>query len=120
MTNALIEIAPALDGYNLMIVRDDDIGHQLVFTGKRPIHIVTWKGYLAIAGPKGSYVFWKTPDMFRFFRMAPNDWNINRDGGQSVNPEYWHEKLVSKGKLSKNFIWNCYAIAWGIAKYDDL
>lgn len=62
-------------------------------SSNRWFDIVTWPGFLAYAGDMGSFVFSRLPDMFEFFRMSKDDWNFNRDGGLSINPGYWGEKL---------------------------
>jgi hypothetical protein len=121
-----------VESYQLSVLRDEGLDRHLKFkrTDAQPIHIVTWDGYLAITGPKGAWVFWKWFDMFKFFRSPrhPSNWNHNQDGGLSIDPFYWYEKLVSvslresssaKARLPSRFIWSCYAIAWGIARYDE-
>lgn len=54
--------------------------------------ITTWPNYLAITGDLGSYVFTRSPDMFKFFREA--------DGpkADNINPGYWEEKVCAADK----------------------
>jgi hypothetical protein len=46
------------------VMGDDGFDRHLMFNRSEsmPIHIVTWKGYLTITGPKGGWVFWKVAD----------------------------------------------------------
>lgn len=46
-------------------------------------NITTWPGYLCISGDMGSFVFYRLPDMFQFFR------------GEKINPDYWSQKLTA-------------------------
>lgn len=46
--------------------------------------LVTWPGYLTIAGDCGTYTFARTDDMFEFFRGS---------GKYGLNPGYWAEKV---------------------------
>lgn len=48
--------------------------------------LITWPGYLSVAGDMGEYVFQRTTDMFSFFKV-----NINE--AVWINPGYWSEKL---------------------------
>lgn len=50
--------------------------------------LVTWPGALCIRGDCGTYVFSRIEDMFDFFRSP---------SGQ-INPGYWEEKCVSRGR----------------------
>ncbi len=43
--------------------------------------IITWPGYLVMAGDAGNYMFSRIEDMFDFFT------------GEQINPAYWAEKL---------------------------
>lgn len=45
-------------------------------------NIVTWPGYLAVAGDAGDWLFARVPDMFEFFGRS-----------HGINPQYWSEKL---------------------------
>jgi hypothetical protein len=44
--------------------------------------LITWPGYLTIAGDMGTFTFERTEDMFTFFR-----------GAGDINPQYWGEKI---------------------------
>lgn len=65
--------------------------------------LVTWNGHLCIYGDMGTSVFNRIEDMFCFFRMSKDDFN-NR-GDLSINPGYWHEKLlaISRPEGSREF-----------------
>lgn len=92
--------------HTMEIVRDDGVSRHIRF--KKPIEmayyfdIVTWPGTLVISGDCGTWIFSRTSDMFEFFRTKKNDWNYNKNGGLSINPSYWAEKLLavdaSRGK----------------------
>jgi len=50
--------------------------------------IVTWPGYLAYVGDMGAFTFWRTEDMFGFFRRKDN----------RINPGYWSEKVEARDR----------------------
>jgi hypothetical protein len=52
-------------------------------TGIQSFQIITFPGYLVYVGDMGSFTFWRTDDMFGFFR--------NPEG--KINPGYWSEEL---------------------------
>jgi hypothetical protein len=85
--------------HQLEIIRDDGVHRHLRF--KRPetisyyFDILTWPGKLCISGDCGTWVFARIHDMFDFFRTDERDFNYNRDGGLSINPGYWSEKLLA-------------------------
>ena len=85
--------------HQMQIIRDDGVSRHLQF--KRPgtscyyFDIITWPGKLCISGDCGTWVFARIHDMFDFFRTDENDFNFNRDGGLSINPGYWSEKLLA-------------------------
>lgn len=85
----------------MKVVSDDGLHRQITFSRNESsvyrFDLITWPGHLCITGDCGTYVFSRVPDMFEFFRMDDNDWNKNRDGGLSINPRYWGEKLLSIG-----------------------
>jgi hypothetical protein len=62
-------------------------------TGCYHFDLITYPGHLVYSGDMGCYVFSRVDDMFEFFRTDPRDWNYNRNGGLSINPGYWSEKL---------------------------
>lgn len=45
--------------------------------------LITWPGYLTIAGDMGTFTFSRTRDMFEFFG----------DGEHGISPGYWQEKI---------------------------
>jgi hypothetical protein len=57
-------------------------------TGFDSFHITTWPGYLAYSGDMGTFVFWRTDDMFTFFRRDDHE----------INPGYWAEKLEASDR----------------------
>ena len=74
-------------------VRHDDGIYRHLYcakpgTGMESFHITTWPGYLAYSGDMGTFVFWRTNDMFTFFRR--DDYGIN--------PGYWAEKLEASDR----------------------
>jgi hypothetical protein len=54
--------------------------------------LVTWPGYLCYTGDMGTFVFWRTNDMFSFFRRGAADENI------TINPSYWSQKCEAVDK----------------------
>jgi len=85
--------------HQMIVIRDDGLYRHIRFkrpsTGCMHFDLVTWPGYLAYSGDMGCYVFCRIEDMFEFFRMGKDDWNYNRNGGLSINPGYWSEKLMA-------------------------
>lgn len=86
--------------------------------------LITWSWHLCITGDMGTYVFSRIEDMFDFHRLKMG-------GDNSLHPDlgYWAQKLLAVDRVGKveerrsfsfHYIWNCYAIAWGIRKYDAL
>lgn len=76
--------------HQLTVLHDDGLYRHVRFarpnTGLTHFDLITWPGYLTIAGDMApGYTFSRERDMFGFFRMA-------RTG---VNPQYWAEKVVS-------------------------
>lgn len=87
-------------GHSIGVEQDDEVYRHLHFSrGRSSIYhftLTTWPGHLCIAGDCGTYVFKRTYDMFRFFRMDERDF-MNRPGELSINPHYWAEKLQHGG-----------------------
>lgn len=83
--------------HQMTVIRDDASGRHLRF--KRPgdgsywFDILTWQNSLCIDGDMGTHVFRRVEDMFDFFRVDAKDWSFNKQGGLSINPSYWSEKL---------------------------
>lgn len=86
----------------MTILRDDGVHRHIQFKRKGTrcyqFDLITWPGYLCYTGDMGTYVFTRLHDMFEFFRTDRNDLNHNRDGGLSINPGYWGEKLEAVDK----------------------
>ncbi|MBE5528356.1 hypothetical protein A9J41_12645 [Laribacter hongkongensis] len=82
--------------HKIQVIRDDGVYRHLRF--KKPdssayyFDLVTWPGYLAITGDMGGNLFSRVNDMFSFFRTD------FRRGDCTINPSYWHEKLVCQGE----------------------
>lgn len=72
---------------SIRIMRDDGFNRHISFTNNGSsvyrFDLVTWPGFLCIAGDCGTYVFRRVEDMFTFFR------------GKEINQEYWGGKLES-------------------------
>ena len=70
----------------MTILHNDGLYRHLRF--KKPgtrfyyFDLITWPGYLTIAGDMGTYTFERTEDMLTFFR-----------GAGDINPHYWSEKI---------------------------
>ena len=47
--------------------------------------LITWPGHLCISGDMGTFVFYRLPDMFEFFRTRHQE-------RLPINPHYWEEK----------------------------
>lgn len=79
--------------HSMEILKDDGLYRHLKFTKDGSsvyrFDIITWPGYLAVAGDMGEWVFSRIPDMFEFFIMDERDWNYKH----IINPGYWSEKL---------------------------
>lgn len=79
-------------------LKDDGVYRHLRFSKPGSsvyrFDIITWPGYLAIAGDCGDYVFSRLEDMFDFFRSGI------RDEGFRINPGYWGEKCRSVNSQS--------------------
>lgn len=79
--------------HSMEVLRDDGLYRHLKFTnGGSSVYrfdIITWPGYLAVAGDMGEWVFSRIPDMFEFFIMDEHDFNHKH----VINPGYWGEKL---------------------------
>lgn len=75
--------------HEMEILLDDGLHRHLLFkkpdTTDQHFRIVTWPGYLTICGDMGTFTFWRSVDMFRFF--------LGSGGG--ISPSYWQEKLQS-------------------------
>ena len=80
--------------HEMKVVVDHELHRHLRF--RRPgdyayhFEIVTWPGYLCIAGDMGCYVFSRVPDMLRFFRSL--------QGTDQINPDYWEQKLQAEAR----------------------
>ena len=65
--------------HQISIIKDDGLHRFIRF--KRPdstsywFDLITWPEFLCISGDCGTYVFSRTEDMFKFFRMNDNDFN---------------------------------------------
>ena len=79
--------------HEMTIQHDDGLFRHIRFakpgTGIDYFNLTTFPNHLCISGDRGTYVFSRVEDMFRFFR---NDRN-------TINPSYWGEKLESLSRL---------------------
>jgi len=70
----------------MTILHSDGLYRHLRFkkpgTSSYYFDLITWPGYLTIAGDMGTYTFERLEDMFQFFR-----------GNGDINPQYWSEKI---------------------------
>jgi len=114
-----------VEKHEMKILLDDGIYRNVVF--KNPddscfwFGLQTWPNNLCFYGDMGTFVFARLADMFAFFR------DINGEGPLRPNVQYWSEKIMAtdtgeghekKGKPTFRIMWACYAIQWGIRKYD--
>ena len=85
--------------HQLIVHHDDGVYRHI--TGKRPgtidmhFNVVTFPGYLAYTGDMGAYTFFRTHDMFTFFRQKPGRFGY-------INPHYWAEKLEATNCNGEN------------------
>lgn len=81
----------AITEHELVVLKDDSLYRHLRCqkpeTWTYGFDVITWPGYLAVAGDIGHFTFSRTRDMFEFFRQ---------DSGR-INPDYWSEKLQGPG-----------------------
>lgn len=95
--------------HHMITIRDEGVHRHIRFkapgTMMKHFDLITWPGYLCYTGDMGTFVFSRINDMFEFFRMGKDDWNYNRDGGLSINPGYWSEKLQG---IDKNGGYECF------------
>lgn len=73
-----------------MTIQADDPGigyRRIIFSNDgssiQRFELVTWPNYLCITGDMGTYIFYRTYDMFNFFRSPK----------LKINPDYWSQKL---------------------------
>lgn len=84
----------------MTIKQDDGLYRHLIFS--RPnssvyqFSLITWPGYLAIAGDCDDFMFTRIKDMFDFFRFAGPEY----DRSDEINTGYWAEKAVAVSKHS--------------------
>jgi hypothetical protein len=87
--------------HTLKVVKADGVHRHLhcrEASGSSTYHfdIITWPGYLTIAGDCGTYTFWRLDDMFTFFRKP--------DG--RINESYWAEKVEAADRSSGLKAWD--------------
>jgi hypothetical protein len=82
--------------HELTVLHDHGLYRHLRFqkpgTSVYYYDLITWPGYLTIAGDAGHYAFSRIPDMFEFFAS---------DHGH-INPGYWSEKLCAPSHDGSN------------------
>ncbi len=80
-----------VDGAEMTVLHDDGLYRHIRFGQGGSVgwfQLVTWPGYLTITGDFNSFTFARIPDMFDFFKERPG----------YINPGYWAEKLVARGR----------------------
>jgi hypothetical protein len=83
--------------HEMTILHNDGLYRHLRF--KKPgtrfywFDLITWPGYLTIAGDMGTFTFERTEDMLTFFR-----------GAGDINPQYWSEKIRPNALLGVKVI----------------
>lgn len=87
--------------HKMTIKQDDGLYRHLIFSRPQSsiyqFSLITWPGYLAIAGDCDDFMFTRISDMFDFFRFAGPEYNRS-DG---INTGYWAEKAVAVSKTSE-------------------
>ncbi|WP_088700377.1 hypothetical protein [Halomonas campaniensis] len=114
---ALEQFMENVASHSMEVLQDDGKYRHLRFShnGSSIYHfnIVTWPGYLAIAGDMGDFMFSRLPDMFDFFR--------SEKPGLFINASYWAQKLragSSKGpQLAK--VWSEEAFKRNVLRQFD-
>lgn len=75
--------------HQMEVLHDDGLYRHLRFRQGDTItyyfDLITWPGFLVVAGDMGDYMFSRVRDMFTFFE------------GPNINPQYWAEKLRGPG-----------------------
>lgn len=86
----------AVRHHEMTILQDDGLYRHIGFSKPHSsayrFSLVTWPGYLVIAGDCDDYIFARTRDMFSFFRFAGPDY----DKTDRTNVGYWAEKVTSQ------------------------
>ncbi len=76
--------------HTMTVKNDNGLYRHLSFSNNGSFNcqfdITTWPGFLCYSGDMGTFVFERTPDMFKFF-------GDKFDEKYSINPNYWSEKL---------------------------
>ncbi len=113
--------------HRMAICQDDGLCRRVKFrregTSDMAFELVTWPWRLAITGDMGDFTFSRLEDMFAFFRVKPEGELKSR-----IDTGYWGSKCIAqdragggvekRSKHTPQFLWCCYAIAWGIRQYD--
>lgn len=77
----------------MTVLIDSDENRTLRFSRPDSVndrfYITTWRGFLCFSGDRGTYVFERSPDMFRFFRGH---------GERGISALYAAEKVVSEDR----------------------
>ncbi|SES11765.1 hypothetical protein SAMN04487958_107161 [Vreelandella subterranea] len=96
---ALEEFMENVANHSMEVLQDNGKYRHLRFSHKGSsiyhFNIVTWPGYLAIAGDMGDFMFSRVPDMFEFFR--------SEKPGLHINASYWAGKLKAGGSGGSQF-----------------
>jgi hypothetical protein len=84
--------------HEMLIIKDDGVHRHIKFKksdcSSYWFELVTWPGYLCIAGDMGSYVFCRSHDMFGFFVDQ-------KEQDLKINPGYWAEKCQAHSGIKE-------------------
>lgn len=85
--------------HEITILHEDGVYRHIRFkredSGGYHFSLITWPWHLAIVGDLGTgHIFMRLEDMFQFFRTVE---------GESINPQYWAQKLVSSDEVVKRY-----------------
>lgn len=87
--------------HKMDVIRDDGVNRHIRFRKPGTVcygfDLITWPGYLCIAGDCGTYVFSRIRDMFEFFRTEDDYKKSHPEQKLFINTGYWGEKLQSIG-----------------------
>lgn len=85
--------------HQLTVIKDDGLYRHLRLSRPKSstyrFDIITWPGYLAVAGDMGEWVFTRLDDMFEFFR----------GGLERPSIDYWAEKCRAADRTSRQPIY---------------
>jgi hypothetical protein len=89
-----------VSNHEMTIIRDSGVDRHIRF--RKPgtfcygFDLITWSGHLCVTGDCGTFVFRRVEDMFSFFRMPEGNKYPSGNKVLSINPGYWHEKVLAE------------------------